>query len=81
MEEGKKKTLLQTLTVSHFSEIVFIASKDKRKATGRDFIMCLHIREYVGSSEARWNEEPGAYVFKSQLPKQCLCFTIVKMLV
>lgn len=51
----------------HFSKIVFIASKDKRKATGRDFIMCLHIREYVGSSEAKWNEEPGAYVFKSQL--------------
>lgn len=29
--------------------------------------MCLSIREYVGSSEAEWNEEPGAYVFKSQL--------------
>lgn len=29
--------------------------------------MCLHIREYVGSSEAEWNQEPGAYVFKSQL--------------
>lgn len=29
--------------------------------------MCLDIREYVGSSEAEWNEEPGAYVFKSQL--------------
>lgn len=29
--------------------------------------MCLDIREHVGSSEAEWNEEPGAYVFKSQL--------------
>lgn len=29
--------------------------------------MCLDIREYKGSSEAEWNEEPAAYVFKSQL--------------
>lgn len=29
--------------------------------------MCLGISEYKGSSEAEWNEEPGAYVFKSQL--------------
>lgn len=29
--------------------------------------MCLGIREHEGSSEAEWNEEPGAYVFKSQL--------------
>lgn len=29
--------------------------------------MCLGIREYEGSSEEEWNEEPGAYVFKSQL--------------
>lgn len=29
--------------------------------------MCLRIREYEGSSEAEWNEEPEAYVFKSQL--------------
>lgn len=29
--------------------------------------MCLSISEYKGSSEAEWNEEPGAYVFKSQL--------------
>lgn len=29
--------------------------------------MCLSIRVYKGSSEAEWNEEPGAYVFKSQL--------------
>lgn len=34
--------------------------------------MCLGIREYEGSSEAEWNEEPGAYVFKSQL-SQALC--------
>lgn len=63
----KRKRLLQTLTLSYFFRDSFIASKDKRRATGRDFIMCLSISEYKGSSEAEWNEEPGAYVFKSQL--------------
>lgn len=29
--------------------------------------MRLGISEYKGSSEAEWNEEPGAYVLKSQL--------------
>lgn len=29
--------------------------------------MCLGISEYKGISETEWNEEPGAYVFKSQL--------------
>lgn len=45
----------------------FIASQDKRRATGRDFIMRLGISECKGSSEAEWNEQPGAYVLKSQL--------------
>lgn len=43
--------------------------------------MCLGIREHEGSSEAEWNEEPGAYVLKSQLSQaHCLCFIKVKML-
>lgn len=29
--------------------------------------MCLSISEYKRSSKAEWNEEPWAYVFKSQL--------------
>lgn len=62
----KRNRLLQTLTLSYFSEIV-LEQGDKRRATGRDFIMCLSIRDYKGSSEADWNEEPGAYAFKSQL--------------
>lgn len=63
----KRNRLLQTLTPSYFLEIVFLAREDKRGATGRDFIMCLSISEHKRSSKAEWNEEPWAYVFKSQL--------------
>lgn len=67
MEERKKeqKQITSNLNPVLFLWDSFIASKDKKRATGKDFIMCLHIREYVGSSEAEWNEEPGVYSFKS----------------
>lgn len=48
----EKKPITSNLNPVPVLRYSFIASKDKRRATGRDFIMCLDIREYVGSSEA-----------------------------
>lgn len=63
----KKKQITSNLNPVLFSGDGFIARKDKRGATGRDFIMCLSISEHKRSSEAEGNEEPWAYIFKSQL--------------
>lgn len=65
--KNKKKQITSNLNLVLFSRDSFIAHKDKRGATGRDFIMCLSISEHKRSSKAEWNEEPWAYVFKSQL--------------
>lgn len=63
----EKKQIISNLNLVLFRCDSVILVKDKKRATGMDFIMCLDMREYVGSSEAEWNEEPGACVFKSQL--------------
>lgn len=63
----KKKQITSNLNPVLFSGDSFKAHKDKRGATGRDFIMCLSISKHKRSSKAEWNEEPWAYVFKSQL--------------
>lgn len=63
----KKKQITSNLNPVLFSGDSFIAHKDKRGATGRNFIMCLSISEHKRSSKAEWNEKPWAYVFKSQL--------------
>lgn len=65
--KNKKKQITSNLNPVLFSGDSFIAHKDKRGATGRDFIMWLTISEHKRSSEAQWNEEPWAYVFKPQL--------------
>lgn len=62
-----KRKITSNLNPVLFSGDSFIARKDRRGATGRDFIMCLSISEHKRSSEAECNEEPWAYVFKSQL--------------
>lgn len=65
--KNKKEQITSNLNPILFSGDSFLAREDKRGATGRDFIMCLSISEHKRSSKAEWNEEPWAYVFKSQL--------------